>query len=884
MLITLLFPIYIFHSLVSAAATTTTITVPDNIIEEATIRWCPKYDLRPTEDDEIIYITYYRTTTVYWTSWTTVTKCSNNVCSQVATLTTGTGMAPAASDVVDRTTTYTVFSTTTNYYTDWDIIEYFPSTVESTGTSSIAAPSESTEDTISLSFTSTVDESTNLVVTSAPSTSEDDEEVSYVTVYLTTTSPRTIWTTITSCSENRCTLVTSLATSSSSVESIGESTLSEIRASESISTSSETEETLYSLSLEGPATSLDEILVTQISFEAQFLTTTEIGTTTITITSCSDNSCSEVVSVTGVITITDEATAYTTFCPLTSSTEGENASTVSSLFLNGASEYFSSSLALESEVVTSTVDLSRSDSSSIVVVESSSVVIESTENTSSTSESSSFDYSTSLEGPSLVDSVTTSFPVIFDVSTTSQSSIASSSMLKDKSTTTTAISFDESILNYLSSIPPLVNITSTPPLLTTTDVETTVIILSSCSSDVCSQASRTIVLSTLIEGTTVYSSPSAISRSGVESTTSVTAESSFSTTEASSSSIKSSSTYTTIAAVTYVSSTEVATSSESSLEPVVSTKSEVHTTIITITSCEDNSCTEVVHTTGLTTVTEETTIYTTYCSFPTSIEVASSEKPSVSSKAEKVVSFSTLLSPVESSVEFSLSIPPAPYSVVELRTVSYSGVEYSTSLAATVASSESISSIQSHVEKSTSTAKSTSPIKVLKVMTSVAAPTTLFVKDHSAKVIESVTESSRVATTEEATTKTTLKDIKVATSEKPQAPVTTIIFYNTEEESTTTITSTIETASHIEGTELNAPQPTPESVPEYAPQESIIPEDVTLATITTITDSTSLVYTSKESPVVSANPEAPIASTYEGSGVVNIPALAAIVGLLLSLV
>ena len=52
MLITLLFPIYIFHSLVSAAATTTTITVPDNIIEEATIRWCPKYDLRPTEDDE----------------------------------------------------------------------------------------------------------------------------------------------------------------------------------------------------------------------------------------------------------------------------------------------------------------------------------------------------------------------------------------------------------------------------------------------------------------------------------------------------------------------------------------------------------------------------------------------------------------------------------------------------------------------------------------------------------------------------------------------------------------------------------------------------------------------------------------------------------------
>lgn len=716
--------------------------------------------------------------------------------------------------------------------------------------------------------------------TASPPTSFENEEIEYVTIYQTTYEYSTTHTAIVTCLDANCLDPLTIA-----IFDIQQTSDIDALISEALSTSVE-------------AVSSSSLSKTneEVEYVTEYSTTTERPVEWVTTTACSNGKCSEVES---------------------SSVSDIELSSVEETVSSDVSELVSTS----KEIETTSEEGSMTGITSLIANISTTSLIESTESTTvevSEDTESIIVYSYSLESPSTVqpdlpptpsiessssESDTTTFEAISSIEATeieisffeNQIEVSSESIIIEE--TSILLTSSEISLDYLSSNPPAIDTTLAPPLSTTANIETTIITITSCSDDKCFEKIHTTGLTTVIKDTTVYTtfcpttheiisstSLEAVASSATLESNSSTTEASSSTTEASSSSIKSSSTYTTIAAVTYVSSTEVATSSESSLEPVVSTKSEVHTTIITITSCEDNSCTEVVHTTGLTTVTEETTIYTTYCSFPTSIEVASSEKPSVSSKAEKVVSFSTLLSPVESSVEFSLSIPPAPYSLVELRTVSYSGVEYSTSLAATVASSESISSIQSHVEKSTSTAKSTSPIKVLKVMTSVAAPTTLFVKDHSAKVIESVIESSRVATTEEATTKTTLKDIKVATSEKPQAPVTTIIFYNTEEESTTTITSTIETASHIEGTELNAPQPTPESVPEYAPQESIIPEDVTLATITTITDSTSLVYTSKESPVVSANPEAPIASTYEGSGVVNIPALAAIVGLLLSLV
>ena len=49
----------------------------------------------------------------------------------------------------------------------------------------------------------------------------------------------------------------------------------------------------------------------------------------------------------------------------------------------------------------------------------------------------------------------------------------------------------------------------------------------------------------------------------------------------------------------------------------MSTETDICTTVITVTSCEENKCSEVPLTTGVTTVSEVDTIYTTYCPLPT---------------------------------------------------------------------------------------------------------------------------------------------------------------------------------------------------------------------------------------------------------------------------
>ncbi|KAI5962965.1 uncharacterized protein KGF55_002757 [Candida pseudojiufengensis] len=52
-------------------------------------------------------------------------------------------------------------------------------------------------------------------------------------------------------------------------------------------------------------------------------TVTDIGTTIITVTSCHEDKCTEVPVTTGILTVTEEFTTYTTYCPLTSEEEGE---------------------------------------------------------------------------------------------------------------------------------------------------------------------------------------------------------------------------------------------------------------------------------------------------------------------------------------------------------------------------------------------------------------------------------------------------------------------------------------------------------------------------------------------------------------------------------
>ncbi|KAK6883377.1 Cell wall protein PGA59 [Candida tropicalis] len=54
-------------------------------------------------------------------------------------------------------------------------------------------------------------------------------------------------------------------------------------------------------------------------------TVTEVGTTIITVTSCEENKCTEVPVTTGVVTVTEIDTTYTTYCPLTSEEESTKA-------------------------------------------------------------------------------------------------------------------------------------------------------------------------------------------------------------------------------------------------------------------------------------------------------------------------------------------------------------------------------------------------------------------------------------------------------------------------------------------------------------------------------------------------------------------------------
>ncbi|CCG24654.1 Pga59 adhesin-like protein [Candida orthopsilosis Co 90-125] len=64
-----------------------------------------------------------------------------------------------------------------------------------------------------------------------------------------------------------------------------------------------------------------------------------------------------------------------------------------------------------------------------------------------------------------------------------------------------------------------------------------------------------------------------------------------------------------------------------------STVTDIATTVVTITSCEENKCTEIPVTTGLTTVTDVDTIYTTYCPLSTTEAPASSAEESKSTVA-----------------------------------------------------------------------------------------------------------------------------------------------------------------------------------------------------------------------------------------------------------
>lgn len=92
----------------------------------------------------------------------------------------------------------------------------------------------------------------------------------------------------------------------------------------------------------------------------------------------------------------------------------------------------------------------------------------------------------------------------------------------------------------------------------------------------------------------------------------------------------------------------------------LTTVTDLKTTVITITSCDDNKCTEVPVTTGLTTVTQDNTVYTTYCpvtsSAPAQVPTTVAPYPTTSAQSGE----STVYTVVTSTVSAAKSSPVAP--------------------------------------------------------------------------------------------------------------------------------------------------------------------------------------------------------------------------------
>ncbi|ODV80622.1 uncharacterized protein CANTADRAFT_165050 [Suhomyces tanzawaensis NRRL Y-17324] len=112
---------------------------------------------------------------------------------------------------------------------------------------------------------------------------------------------------------------------------------------------------------------------------------------------------------------------------------------------------------------------------------------------------------------------------------------------------------------------------------THTDIQTTVVTITSCSDNKCSEIPQTTGLTTVTENETVY---------------------------------------TTYCPLPSTQAPAPAPSKDHEHEHGTKTETDIKHTVITITSCADNKCTEVPQTTGVTTVTENNTVYTTYCPLP----------------------------------------------------------------------------------------------------------------------------------------------------------------------------------------------------------------------------------------------------------------------------
>ena len=192
-----------------------------------------------------------------------------------------------------------------------------------------------TEVQSSTTYTTTIDGVLTVITTAVPISKTETSSplvitssaAAAVTEESTETEVLTTVITVTSCSDNKC--ASTVFTSGYSVYTVDETAYTTYFPVTTITSK------LSSASINGEATNTKVAATTKATATASVATSgtpqeteTKISTAIVTITSCSNNKCHEQTKTTGIKVYTSEETVYTTYCPLSSTSEQKTTSSV----------------------------------------------------------------------------------------------------------------------------------------------------------------------------------------------------------------------------------------------------------------------------------------------------------------------------------------------------------------------------------------------------------------------------------------------------------------------------------------------------------------------------------------------------------------------------
>lgn len=192
-----------------------------------------------------------------------------------------------------------------------------------------------TEVQSSTTYTTTIDGVLTVITTAVPISKTETSSplvitssaAAAVTEESTETEVLTTVITVTSCSDNKC--ASTVFTSGYSVYTVDETAYTTYFPVTTITSK------LSSASINGEVTNTKVAATTKATATASVATSgtpqeteTKISTAIVTITSCSNNKCHEQTKTTGIKVYTSEETVYTTYCPLSSTSEQKTTSSV----------------------------------------------------------------------------------------------------------------------------------------------------------------------------------------------------------------------------------------------------------------------------------------------------------------------------------------------------------------------------------------------------------------------------------------------------------------------------------------------------------------------------------------------------------------------------